>query len=63
MPPSRFSRHFTDFLPEGTKITKLDGVGHVPMFEAPERITAAIADFIDRCTAGGPAFRPAPAAG
>ncbi|BBY68740.1 alpha/beta hydrolase [Mycobacterium paraintracellulare] len=52
VPPSRFSRHFTDFLPEGTKITKLDGVGHVPMFEAPERITAAIADFIDECTAG-----------
>lgn len=52
VPPSRFSRHFTDFLPEGTKITKLDGVGHVPMFEAPERITAAIADFIDECAAG-----------
>jgi len=52
VPPSRFSRHFTEFLPEGTKITKLDGVGHVPMFEAPERITAAIDDFIDECTAG-----------
>jgi pimeloyl-ACP methyl ester carboxylesterase len=52
VPPRRFSRHFTDFLPEGTKITELDGVGHVPMFESPERVTAAIADFIDECGAG-----------
>src|SRR5947209_3467329 len=50
VPPRRFSRHFTDFLPPGTRITELDGVGHVPMFEAPDRVTAAISGFIDECS-------------
>lgn len=50
VPPSRFSRHFTDFLPAGTKLTELDGVGHVPMFEAPDRVAAAISEFIDEHT-------------
>ena len=50
VPASRFNRHFTHYLPPGTRITKLDGVGHVPMFEAPERVSAAIAGFIDECT-------------
>ncbi len=48
VPPRRFSRHFTDFLPPGTRVTRLDGVGHVPMFEAPERVTQTITDFIDQ---------------
>ena len=47
VPPRRFSRHFTDFLPAETKITRLDGVGHVPMFEAPGRVTQVISEFID----------------
>jgi pimeloyl-ACP methyl ester carboxylesterase len=47
VPPSRFSRHFTDHLPPETRITRLDGVGHVPMFEAPGRVTAVISEFID----------------
>jgi pimeloyl-ACP methyl ester carboxylesterase len=50
VPPRRFSRHFTDHLPAGTRVTKLDGVGHVPMFEAPGRITEVISDFIDECS-------------
>ncbi len=50
VPPSRFGRHFTDFLPAGTRVTRLDGVGHVPMFEAPGRVTEVISDFIDECT-------------
>jgi pimeloyl-ACP methyl ester carboxylesterase len=50
MPPRRFSRHFTNFLPASTKITRLNGVGHVPMFEAPERVTEVISGFIDDCT-------------
>ncbi len=61
VPARRFSRHFTDYLPPGTKVTKLDGVGHVPMFEAPERVTAAIADFIDECGQPGPTGRRPPA--
>jgi pimeloyl-ACP methyl ester carboxylesterase len=60
VPPKRFSRHFTDFLPAGTKIIKLDGVGHVPMFEAPERVTTVISDFIEEC-ASGPDRRQPPA--
>jgi pimeloyl-ACP methyl ester carboxylesterase len=48
-PPRRFSRHFTDFLPEGTKVSTLDGVGHVPTLEAPERVTDVIRDFLDQC--------------
>lgn len=51
VPPSRFSRHFTDHLPPETRITRLDGVGHVPMFEAPERVTTVLTDFIDDCVA------------
>jgi pimeloyl-ACP methyl ester carboxylesterase len=49
VPPSRFSRHFTESLPEGHKLTVLDGVGHIPMFEAPERIATVIDDFIEEC--------------
>jgi pimeloyl-ACP methyl ester carboxylesterase len=47
VPPKRFSRHFTDFLPANTQVTQLDGVGHVPMFEAPGRVTEVITDFLD----------------
>jgi pimeloyl-ACP methyl ester carboxylesterase len=47
IPSPRFTRHFINHLPEGYKITQLDGVGHVPMFEAPGRITEVIADFLD----------------
>lgn len=49
VPPSRFSRHFTDSLPAGHRLTVLDGVGHVPMFEAPGRITELITSFIEEC--------------
>jgi pimeloyl-ACP methyl ester carboxylesterase len=50
VPPRRFSRHFTDHLPAGTRVTRLDGVGHVPMFEAPGRITKVISEFLDECS-------------
>lgn len=47
LPHPRFTRHFTTQLPQSTKITHLDGVGHIPMFEAPERVTRVILDFVD----------------
>ncbi len=47
LPHPRFTRHFTSHLPESTKITHLDGVGHIPMFEAPDRVTEVILDFVD----------------
>lgn len=58
VPASRFNRHFTNFLPPGTKVTELDGVGHVPMFEAPDRVAATIADFIDECGTGADRRQP-----
>ncbi|MGO9353960.1 MAG: alpha/beta fold hydrolase [Mycobacterium sp.] len=47
IPAPRFSRHFTEHLPADHKLTVLDGVGHVPMFEAPGRVTEVITDFLD----------------
>ena len=47
VPPRRFAAHFTTHLPADTKVTILDGVGHIPMFEAPERVTAAITGFVE----------------
>ena len=47
-PPPRFSTHFTTYLPKNTRMTTLDGVGHVPMFEAPERISELILEFVDQ---------------
>ncbi|MCV7172309.1 alpha/beta hydrolase [Mycobacterium manitobense] len=48
LPHPRFTRHFTEHLPEDTEVTHLDGVGHIPMFEAPDRITEVILGFVDR---------------
>ena len=48
LPTPRFTRHFTNHLPENTLVTTLDGVGHIPMFEAPGRIADLIVDFVDR---------------
>ncbi len=47
VPPRRFSSHFTNHLPPANEVTMLDGVGHIPMFEAPERVAEVIASFLD----------------
>ncbi|UXA14835.1 alpha/beta hydrolase [Mycobacterium sp. SMC-8] len=47
LPHPRFVNHFRKHLPRSTRYTELDGVGHIPMFEAPERITDLIRDFLD----------------
>lgn len=47
LPHPRFTRHFTKHLPSDTKVTHLDGVGHIPMFEAPNRVADLIVDFVD----------------
>lgn len=49
IPAPRFTRHFTNHLPDDHQVTVLDGVGHVPMLEAPERVTDVITGFIERC--------------
>jgi pimeloyl-ACP methyl ester carboxylesterase len=48
LPHPRFTRHFTAHLPKHTEITHLDGVGHIPMFEAPKRVADLILEFTDR---------------
>ena len=48
LPTPRFTRHFTKHLPSNTLVTTLDGVGHIPMYEAPGRIADVIVEFIDR---------------
>jgi pimeloyl-ACP methyl ester carboxylesterase len=48
LPHPRFTRHFTTHLPKDTQITHLDGVGHIPMFEAPRRVADLIVGFVDR---------------
>ncbi|MEN3318870.1 MAG: hypothetical protein V7643_2271 [Mycobacterium sp.] len=48
LPHPRFTRHFTTQLPKDTQITHLDGVGHIPMFEAPRRVADLIVGFVDR---------------
>jgi pimeloyl-ACP methyl ester carboxylesterase len=54
IPAPRFSRHFSTHLPQNHQVTKLDGVGHVPMFEAPGRVTEVITGFIEeRCPSPG----------
>jgi pimeloyl-ACP methyl ester carboxylesterase len=48
LPHPRFTRLFTSRLPKDTQITHLDGVGHIPMFEAPRRVADLIVNFTDR---------------
>jgi pimeloyl-ACP methyl ester carboxylesterase len=45
-PGPRSHRYFEAQLPVGTQITRLEGLGHIPMFEAPGRITEVISDFL-----------------
>lgn len=48
LPAPRFTRHFTANLAPDAVVTTLKGVGHVPMFEAPDTITRVITEFVDR---------------
>jgi pimeloyl-ACP methyl ester carboxylesterase len=57
-PGPRSSRYFTTHLPAGTRITRLDGLGHIPMFEAPEQITEVISDFLNEHSAPVRAVNP-----
>ena len=46
-PAPRSHRYFQAQLPAGTRVTELDGVGHIPMFEAPQRVADVITGFLD----------------
>lgn len=50
LPTPRFTRHFTASLAPDAVVKTLKGVGHVPMFEAPDTITQVITEFVDRHT-------------
>jgi pimeloyl-ACP methyl ester carboxylesterase len=52
LPTPRYTRQFTEQLPLNTVITTLDGVGHVPMYEAPQRIADVITGFVDEYADG-----------
>jgi len=47
LPHPRFTKHFLKHIPEIDEVTKLDGVGHIPMFEAPEKIADLIITWVD----------------
>jgi pimeloyl-ACP methyl ester carboxylesterase len=49
-PAPRSHKYFKAQLPAGTRVTELDGVGHIPMFEAPGRVTEVITSFLDEHT-------------
>lgn len=46
-PSPRGHRYFLDHLPKEARVVRLDGVGHIPMLEAPGIVTELIADFVD----------------
>ncbi|MCW2513271.1 MAG: hydrolase, partial [Mycobacterium sp.] len=49
-PTPRGNKYLIDNLPPDTKVVRLEGLGHIPMLEAPGRITELIADFVDAHT-------------
>jgi pimeloyl-ACP methyl ester carboxylesterase len=57
-PAPRSHRYFQAQLPAGTRITELDGVGHIPMFEAPARVTEVITAFLDQHSLDQHSSRP-----
>jgi pimeloyl-ACP methyl ester carboxylesterase len=44
------NRYFIENMHPGSEVIRLDGLGHIPMLEAPGRITELIADFVDQHT-------------
>ena len=58
-PTPRGNRHFTENLPAGSTIHKLDGVGHIPMLEAPGMVTELIAEFVEANATPQPLVPPA----
>ncbi len=46
-PTPRGHKYLIDHLPDETQVIRLQGLGHIPMLEAPGRVTELIADFVD----------------
>jgi pimeloyl-ACP methyl ester carboxylesterase len=49
-PSPRATKYFIENLPTDTRVTRLPGLGHIPMLEAPGRVTELIAEFVDAHT-------------
>ncbi|BBY49142.1 alpha/beta hydrolase [Mycolicibacterium arabiense] len=58
-PTPRGNRYFIDNLPKDTRVTRLPGLGHIPMLEAPGQITELISEFVDEHTERKRAVPPA----
>ncbi len=58
LPHPRFTNHFLQHIPDISKVTVLDSVGHIPMFEAPQLIADLIVAWVDEHR---PPLRQAPA--
>ena len=49
-PNPRGNKYLIEHLPTSAEVIRLDGLGHIPMLEAPGRVTELVADFVDRHT-------------
>jgi pimeloyl-ACP methyl ester carboxylesterase len=58
-PTPRGNKYLVDNLPASTQVIRLQGLGHIPMLEAPGRVTELIADFVDAHTEPERAAPPA----
>jgi pimeloyl-ACP methyl ester carboxylesterase len=47
LPHPRYTKHFLKHLPDIDRVTTLDNVGHIPMFEAPQLISDLIIAWVD----------------
>lgn len=52
LPHPRYTKHFLRHIPDIDKVTTLDGVGHIPMFEAPQLIADLIVAWVDEHRSG-----------
>ena len=53
LPHPRFTNHFLRHIPDISKVTTLEQVGHIPMFEAPQLIADLIGAWVDEHSSGG----------
>lgn len=60
LPHPRYTKHFLKHLPEVDRVTTLDNVGHIPMFEAPQLIADLIIAWVEEQS---PSMRQVPPAG
>jgi pimeloyl-ACP methyl ester carboxylesterase len=47
LPHPRYTKHFVKHRPDIDRVTTLDNVGHIPMFEAPQSIADLIIAWVD----------------